>query len=186
MLTGDALSQHVAITGLGSPAVRGAITELAQRFEAQTGYRVVANYDVFAVLKRRIDAGEAFDMVILSPELIDELVASGTVAHDTRLDLGRHGVGLGAREGLTLPDIQNVEAFRRSVLAAESIPYSQGGHGRSALSVGHQPTGDRKRAAGHPPSVRRCEHYLGSAQWQRCPTTSRAIQPTRRGSPDQP
>lgn len=138
LLTGDAFSQHVAITVLGSPAVRGAITELAQRFEAETGYRVVANYDVFAVLKRRIDAGEAFDMVILSPELIDELVASGTVAHDTRLDLGRHGVGLGAREGLTLPDIQNVEAFRRSVLAAESIAYfkegTAGAHFRSVIS----------------------------------------------------
>ena len=68
---------------------------------------------MFAVLKRRIDAGEAFDMVILSPELIDELAASGADAHDAPSHLGRHGVGLGAREGLTLPDIQTVEEFRR-------------------------------------------------------------------------
>jgi molybdopterin-binding protein len=33
---------------VGSPGVRGAVTELMQQFEGQTGHKVVADFDVFA------------------------------------------------------------------------------------------------------------------------------------------
>ena len=136
LFAGDAADQSAGIRLLGSPAVRGAVIELARRFEAETGHRVVADYDVFAVLKRRIDAREVFDIAILSPDLIDELGASGIVALDTRLDLGRHGVGLAARKGLTLPDIRTSGALKQTLLAAESIAYfNEGTAGAHFVSV---------------------------------------------------
>ena len=136
LFAGDAAAQSAGIRLLGSPAVRGAVIELARRFEAETGHRVVADYDVFGVLKRRIDAREVFDIAILSPDLIDELGASGIVALDTRLDLGRHGVGLAARKGLTLPDIRTSGALKQTLLAAESIAYfNEGTAGAHFVSV---------------------------------------------------
>ena len=52
-----ATQQSPAIRVAGSPAVRGAIAEISRTFEAQTGVRVEAEYDVFTVIKRRIDRG---------------------------------------------------------------------------------------------------------------------------------
>lgn len=71
--------QAPAIRLAGSPAVRGAIAELSRTFEAQTGVRVEAEYGPFTVIKRRIDGGETFDIVVLSPELIQSLVTTGTI-----------------------------------------------------------------------------------------------------------
>ena len=102
--------QLPAIRVAGSPAVRGAIAEISRRFEAQTGVRVDAEYDVFTVIKRRIDHGETFDIVVLSPELIHDLVTARTVVPET-VSLGSHGVGLAARAGQALPDIQTAGAL---------------------------------------------------------------------------
>ena len=79
----DASQQSPVIRLAGSPAVRGAITEISLTFEAQTGVRVDAEYDVFAVIERRIDRGETFDIVVLSPELIHNLVMARTVVPET-------------------------------------------------------------------------------------------------------
>ena len=99
---------------LSSPALRGVVSEIGRQFEGATGHRLVAEFEVFAVLKRRIDAGEAFDIAILSPAMIDDLINLRKVAPDTRADLGRHGIGLGVRTGIAKPEISSVEAFKRT------------------------------------------------------------------------
>ena len=60
---------------IGSAGVRAALLELAPQFEQATGHKVVTDFAPIVVLKGRIAVGEAFDVVILGPELIDEFVA---------------------------------------------------------------------------------------------------------------
>ena len=126
-LSNGGLAHAAEIKVLSSPAMRGVITELRVQLEGATGQKLLVDFDVFAVLKRRIDAGETFDVAILSPALIDELIKLGKVAADTRADLGRHGTGLGMREGSSKPDISSVEAFRRTMLNAKSVAYFREG-----------------------------------------------------------
>jgi molybdate transport system substrate-binding protein len=121
-----ATQQSPAIRVAGRPAVRGAIAEISRTFEAQTGVRVDAEYDVFAVIKRRIDRGETFDIVVLSPELIHNLVTARTVVPET-VSLGSQGVGLAARAGQAISDIQTVGALTKTLLAAQSIGYFREG-----------------------------------------------------------
>jgi molybdate transport system substrate-binding protein len=121
-----ATQQSPAIRVAGSPAVRGAIAEISRTFEAQTGVRVEAEYDVFTVVKRRIDRGETFDIVVLNPELIQNLVTARTLVPET-VSLGRHGVGLAARAGQAIPDIQTAGALTQALLAAQSIGYFREG-----------------------------------------------------------
>jgi molybdate transport system substrate-binding protein len=85
------------------------------------------DFAVIAVLKRRIAAGEAFDVVIPGPELIDELVAQGKVAADTRAAFGKAGVGLGVRKGAPKPDITMPESLKRTLLAARAVGHSKEG-----------------------------------------------------------
>src|SRR5262245_30900043 len=112
---------------IASPGTRGALLELAPQFEKTTGHKVALDFAVIAVLKRRIAAGEAFDVVIPGPELIDELVAQGRVAADTRAPFGKTGVGLGVKKGAPRPDISTPENLKRALLAAKTVGHSKEG-----------------------------------------------------------
>jgi len=112
---------------IASPGTRASLLELAPQFEKATGHKVVMDFAVIAVLKRRIAAGEAFDVVIPGPELIDELVGQGKVAADTGAPFGKAGVGLGVRKGAPKPDISTPESLKRALLAAKAVGHSKEG-----------------------------------------------------------
>ena len=112
---------------VASPGTRAALLELAPQFERATGHKVVMDFAVIAVLKRRIAAGEAFDIVIPGPELIDELVGQGKVAAGTRAAFGKAGVGLGVKKGAPKPDISTPESLKRVLLAAKAVGHSREG-----------------------------------------------------------
>ena len=132
---GSAVAAEIKV--IASPGVRAVLRDLAPQFESTTGHKVVMDFDVIAVLRRRIEAGEAFDVVIPGPELIDDLVAQGKVAADTRAAFGRTGVALGVRKGAPKPDISTPESLKRALLAAKAVGHSKEGqsgvHFREAL-----------------------------------------------------
>lgn len=112
---------------IASPGTRASLLELAPQFEKGSGHKVAMDFAVIAVLKRRIGAGEAFDIVIPGPDLIDELVAQGKVAAETRAAFGKAGVGLGVRKGAARPDISTPESLRRALLGAKAVGHSKEG-----------------------------------------------------------
>jgi molybdate transport system substrate-binding protein len=112
---------------IGSPGVRSVVSDLGQRFEAATSHKLIADFEVFAGLKRRIDAGEAFDIAVLSPALIDDYIKQRRIIADTRTDFGRGGMGIGIRKGAARPDVGSVESLRRTMLDAKSVAYSKEG-----------------------------------------------------------
>lgn len=121
---------------LASPGVRGAISELLLEFETSTGHKIVADFAVIAVLKRRIDAGEKFELVIPSPALIDDLIKQGKVAADTRTPFGRAGLGVAIAKDVPKPDISTPENFKHALLNAQVVAYSkEGASGTNFLAV---------------------------------------------------
>src|SRR5258707_12626990 len=110
-----------------SAAPRGILTEIAPAFERATGQRLVIEYAFAADLKRRIEAGNPFDVAILPPDMADDLVRQGKLAAGSRVDLGRTGMGVAVRRGAHKPDIGTVDAFRRALLAAPTVAYADGG-----------------------------------------------------------
>ncbi len=118
-----------------SGAARDAFNDLAPQFERATGYKIKAEFDLPPALMRRIGAGEPFDVVILSRG-IDELIEQGKVAPDSRVALGRTGVGVAIHRGTPTPDIATVDAFKYTLLRARSITYSgEGSSGQYFLSL---------------------------------------------------
>ena len=122
---GSAVAAEIKL--IASPGVRAVLNELVPQFEKTTGHKVVMDFAVIAVLKRRIDAGEAFDIVIPSPEVIDELIRQGKIAADTRAAFGRTGVALGVRKGAPKPDISTPENLKRVLLEANVVGHSKEG-----------------------------------------------------------
>ena len=111
----------------GSRVTRMVVEEVGPQFEQATGHRLVVVTDVAAVMKRRIEAGEPFDLAVLVNFQADEMIGKGKLASETRSDIMKAGIGVAVRRGARLPDISTVEAFRQTLLAAKSITYLKEG-----------------------------------------------------------
>jgi molybdate transport system substrate-binding protein len=118
------------ITGISSMATRRVLGELAAAYERQSGQRVVVESVGGVDAVRRIEAGEAFDFVVLAAEAIDKLAATGRIDPDTRFDIARSRVAIAVPAGARRPDLTSGQAVRDAVLAARSIGYSTGPSGR--------------------------------------------------------
>jgi molybdate transport system substrate-binding protein len=96
-------------------------------FERATGHTLMIKYAPSAELRRQIDAGEGFDVVLIFPGQIDDLIKQGRVAAGTRVDIARAGLGVAVKKGAAKPDISSPDAFKRILLNATSIAYAAEG-----------------------------------------------------------
>lgn len=117
------------IKGISSMATRLVLADLVAAFEQQSGCRVAIESVGGVDAARRVQAGEAFDVVILASDAIDKLIASGQVLAGSRVDLVRSGVAVAVRAGAPRPEIATEDALREAVRAARSISYSTGPSG---------------------------------------------------------
>jgi molybdate transport system substrate-binding protein len=120
-------AQSAEIKVFSSAAPRGVLTELTNDFERTTGHRLAIHYEFSTDLKRRIEAGDRFDVAILPPDMADDLMRRGKLAAGSRVDLGRTGLGVAVRRGAPKPDIGTVDQFRQALLAASTVAYADGG-----------------------------------------------------------
>jgi len=120
-------AQAAEVKVLSIPPLRTSLDELGPQFERATGHKLMVKYDVSAALKRQIDAGETFDVALILPAMIDDLLKQGKVAAGTRTDISRAAVGVAVKKGAPKPDISSAEAFKRTLLNAKSVAYSAEG-----------------------------------------------------------
>ena len=110
-----------------SNGLRAVMEELAPQFERASGYKLAVSYGLAAAFKQQIEAGEPFDVVVVTPALLDDMVKQGKVADDDRAVIGRAGIGIAIQAGAARPDISSVEAFKQTLLNAKSIAYAKAG-----------------------------------------------------------
>lgn len=115
------------ITVLCSNGLKTVMEDLAPKFERATGHKVIVKFGLAAVFKQQIEAGEPFDVAVLTPPLIDDLIKQGKVTADTRAVIARTGLGILIRAGARKPDLGTGEAFKRALLDAKSIAYAKEG-----------------------------------------------------------
>lgn len=110
---------------LSTLGLMGAMRSLSSAFEAAYGIHVDADFAPTLALLKRLRAGEAADLVILTREGLDEVIGDGRVIADTAADLARSYVGIAVRTGQPHPDIATEAALRKALLAARSVAYSR-------------------------------------------------------------
>jgi molybdate transport system substrate-binding protein len=111
----------------GSRVTKMVMADLGPQFEQTSGYKPVVVTDVAAVMKRRIEAGEPFDLAVLVDFQADDLIKAGKLVAETRTDVMKAGIGVAVKRGAPKPDIGTVEAFKRALLEAKSITYLKEG-----------------------------------------------------------
>ncbi len=127
---GSALCAEIKVLTAG--AYKQVVLALQPAFEKQTGHKLIVDNGTTGQLMKRIEGDEAFDVVVLPPGSIDDLVKKAKVAAGSRVVLARVGVGVMVKEGTPKPDISSVDAFKKSLLAAKSVAYIDPASGGSS------------------------------------------------------
>ena len=111
----------------GSRVTKMVMGDLAPDYTQASRNTVTVVTDVAAVMKRRIEQGEPFDLAVLVNFQADDLIRQGKLLADSRADVMKSGIGVAVRRGAPKPDISTVAAFKQTLLAAKSITYLKEG-----------------------------------------------------------
>jgi len=109
--------------------MKAVIDDLVPQFERSSGHKVTIEYATAGVIVDRIRKGDSADVTIVTARQNEDLQKQGKIIADSRADVARVGVGVFVRAGSQKPDIRSVEDFKRSLLAANSISYSDPARG---------------------------------------------------------
>ena len=118
---------------LCSNGMRAVVEELKPQLERAAGQPLSIEYDTSAAVRQKIDAGAAFDIAVLTVEVIDALAKGGRVAPDSVAALGRSPVGIGVRAGSALPDLDTADGVKKAFLDAKSVTWVGSGAARAQV-----------------------------------------------------
>jgi molybdate transport system substrate-binding protein len=128
MSTAASYAQGPGVRVLISNGFRAVFDELVPACEKSIGQKVTAQSATSTSLIEKVNAGEAFDVAIMTTEAMESLAKTGKVS--ARMPLGRSGIGLGGRAGARKPEIGSPDALKKTFLAATSVTYAGDGASR--------------------------------------------------------
>jgi molybdate transport system substrate-binding protein len=114
---------------LSGGAMQGLMAEAVPLFERGGGGKVAVEIGLTSALRKAVADGVAFDIAVLPRPDIDALARDGRIAAGSVADIARSAIGVAVRAGAPKPDISSVDAFKRAVLQAGSVTYSDGPSG---------------------------------------------------------
>jgi molybdate transport system substrate-binding protein len=139
-------AQAADIKVLSDGPIKPALTKVADLFRQETHTQVhmgstrystsgprAGDFDPW--VQKRIEGGEAADVVIVEPDFVEELVRAGKVNAGNRPIIGRVGFGLGNRRDSPAHDISSPEEFKQTLLGADTIVFNNLGSGNSFAKV---------------------------------------------------
>jgi molybdate transport system substrate-binding protein len=127
-----AMAQAADVKILTTGAMKAVVLELVPQFEKETGHKAVVDNDTAGGVTRRVEGGEAVDLVVNTPGGLNGLAEKGKVVRDSWANVARVGVGVVVKEGAPIPDVSSVDAFKRALVAAKSVAYIDPASGGSS------------------------------------------------------
>jgi molybdate transport system substrate-binding protein len=101
--------------------------DIALGFRQSTGRVLSVRTEGSALLLEDIARGETFDVALLMAPNMDTAASLDKIVHASRINIARTSLGVVVREGHAKPDIGTAQAFRRTMLDAQSIAYTTRG-----------------------------------------------------------
>ena len=128
-----AAAQGTEVHAFVSNGMKAVIDDLRPQLERALGHPLAFQFGTTTGLKQRIEAGENFDVTVLTSEAVADLLKEGELAADSRTDLARCGIGVGMRTGASKPDIRTPGALKQALHNAKSITFARDGASRVYL-----------------------------------------------------
>ncbi len=110
-------------------ATRQLLTELVADYKKSAMIDITIESVGGVDAAKRVQSGEAFDVVILASDAIDKLIVAGHIDPCSKVNLVNSGVAVAVKSGSVAPDITSEAAVKSAVLAAKTISYSTGPSG---------------------------------------------------------
>ena len=122
------------VTVVTSGAFTAAFVQLAPEYEHSAHQKVSTEFGpsmgtTHNAIPMRLERGESIDVVIMAAPALDDLIKQGKVRADSRVDLVRSNIAMAVKAGAPHPDISTLDAFKRTLLEAKSIAYSDSASG---------------------------------------------------------
>jgi molybdate transport system substrate-binding protein len=114
---------------ISSMATRALLADLVAQYQKSHAQPIDCESVGGVDAAKRVQSGEAFDVVMLAANAIDSLMAAGKLVAGSRVDVARSGVAVAVKAGAARPDIASEEAVKQAILSARSISYSTGPSG---------------------------------------------------------
>jgi molybdate transport system substrate-binding protein len=104
------------------------LQQIAPQFEKTTGITVATTRGQSQgggpnAIAAQLGRGVPADMVIMSREGLDGLIAEGKIVAHSDVNLAQTPLGVSVRAGAPKPDLTTVEAFRQMLLRAQSVTF---------------------------------------------------------------
>ena len=125
------------ISVLATNAIVGPLTTIVDENNKGKGPQIKVEFDTSPSINRRFAAGaiKGVNVLVAANGTVDQAIKDGKAIADSRVRVGRVGVGVAIRRGATRPDISTVDALKASLLKADAIVYSQGASGVYAAQL---------------------------------------------------
>jgi molybdate transport system substrate-binding protein len=114
---------------ISSMATREVLGEIVSRYQRVAAQPITTEAAGGVDVVKRVQAGEAVDVVVLASTAIDKLIAEKKLLTGSRVDVVKSGIAVAVRAGRGRPNISSEEAVKNAVSAARTLSYSTGPSG---------------------------------------------------------
>jgi molybdate transport system substrate-binding protein len=126
-------AQTAPLCVLVSGGMQAVINDLRPQIEKELGRPLDIRFGTSVALRGLIEGGEAFDVAVLTDEIVNQLTKDGRIDSKSRVELGRTGIGFGVRDGATEPDVKTPETVKRTMLNAKSLTWVGAGASKASI-----------------------------------------------------
>jgi molybdate transport system substrate-binding protein len=129
-------AQAADLAVLAAAAIEEPFEAVVHAFEHDTGNKVVMTFGSVGAIQNRLKAGAKADLVVLTTALAAAAEKDGTALAGSRAVVGRAEIGVAVRTGAPAPDISTADAFKKTLLTAKSVSFTDpAGGGTAAVFV---------------------------------------------------
>jgi molybdate transport system substrate-binding protein len=133
LLASTSVSHAAEIKLLSPVSLRVVLPGLLPQFEQSSGHKVTVGYATLGAITKRVVEGEAVDVAMVSPAQNEDLQKQDKLLAGSRAEIARVGFAAFVKKGAPKPDVDSVDALKRTLLTARSIvlgdPAAGGGAG---------------------------------------------------------
>jgi molybdate transport system substrate-binding protein len=106
---------------ISANGMREVLADTKTKFEADTGHLLTITVVETGEIRKRVLAGENFDVIMVPKSAADELEKAGKIVAGSAVQLIRVDFGLAVPNDGPRPDVSTPEALKRTLLAAKVV-----------------------------------------------------------------
>lgn len=132
VVSGVTVASAAQVEVMSAGALEAGLATIIEQYTRATGSRpgdVQVQFGTGPQLAERVTAGMAADVLIAPAAVIDQAVKDRLVYPETKLTIGKVGVGVVVRVNARIPNIATADSLKQAVMNADAIIYNQGSSG---------------------------------------------------------